>query len=382
MEIKEMSIEQLEERKAAIANEVDAPEADLDALESEVRAINEELETRKNAEAKKVEIRSAVAKGQGEVIKKIEVEEKKKMTNEEVRSSKEYVDAFANYIKSGDDTECRALLTENVSGQLPVPTVTEGRIRTAWDRTGLMDLVRRTYVRGNLRIGFELSATGAVVHTEGAAAPAEETLTFGVVNLIPKSIKKWISISDEAMDLGGQEFLDYIYDELTYRIAKEASRLLIAAIVDAPAASSATAVGVASIAGTSSDLAVARKAAANLSDEAGNITVVMNKLTHADFIEAMAGNGYRFDPFEGLNVRYDNSLPAYSAASTGDTWMIVGDFGVGAQANFPNGETITIKVNDTGRAKEDLVEFIGREYVAIGVVAPGAFVKVTKAAEG
>ena len=33
MEIKEMSIEQLEERKAAIVAELDTPEADLDALE-------------------------------------------------------------------------------------------------------------------------------------------------------------------------------------------------------------------------------------------------------------------------------------------------------------------------------------------------------------
>ena len=44
MEIKEMSIEELSERRAAIAAEIDAPEADLDALEAEARSINEEIE--------------------------------------------------------------------------------------------------------------------------------------------------------------------------------------------------------------------------------------------------------------------------------------------------------------------------------------------------
>ena len=73
MELKEMTIEELEARKAAIAEEVDNPEADLTALEEEVRAIKEELESRKAAETKKAEIRASVASGQGTVIKKIDL---------------------------------------------------------------------------------------------------------------------------------------------------------------------------------------------------------------------------------------------------------------------------------------------------------------------
>ena len=34
----------------------------------------------------------------------------------EVRNSKEYIDGYANYIKTGDDSECRALLSENGGG--------------------------------------------------------------------------------------------------------------------------------------------------------------------------------------------------------------------------------------------------------------------------
>lgn len=384
MEIKDMTTEQLEARRLEIVAELDNDNADLNALEAEARAIKDELEARKANEKKRNEVRSMVAAGAGVEVRKFEEPQgKKEKTVEEIRASREYIDAFARYIKSGDDSECRSLLTKNSSvsgnpGQVPVPTVIEGRIRTAWERNGLLDLVRRTYVRGNLQVGFELTATGAVVHAEGTAAPTEEALTFGVVNLVPQSIKKWIRISDEAIDLGGEEFLDYIYDELTYQIAKEAKRLLITAITSAPAASTASAVGVPAITGASSNLGIVAQAVANLSDEATRPVAVMNRLTHADFIAAMASNGYRFDPFDGVEVHYDNTLPAYSAASAGATWMIVGDFS-GAQMNFPNGGDIRIKYDDMTEAQADLVKLVGRMYVAIGVTGPGMFVKVTKA---
>ena len=61
MELKDMTIEQLEERKAAIASEIETDGADLDALENEVRSIKAELEARANEEAKKVELRKTVA---------------------------------------------------------------------------------------------------------------------------------------------------------------------------------------------------------------------------------------------------------------------------------------------------------------------------------
>ena len=385
MNIKEMTVDELMERRNAIGAELENADADLDALEAEVKSINEELESRKAAETKRNELRNAVAMGDGEVKEKFEKEERKTMTIEEIRSSKEYVNAFANYVKTGDDSECRSLLTTNSNvqsnpGQVPVPTIIEGRIRTAWERTGLLDLVRKTYVRGNLNVGFELSATAAAVHDEGTDAPAEEVLTLGVVSLIPQSIKKWIRISDEALDLGGEEFLFYIYDEITYQIAKEAKRLLINAIATAPATSSATAVGVPVVEGAPG-LSIIATAVANLSDEANDITVVMNRLTHAQFITAMAGANYAFDPFDGVRVVYDNTLPAYAGSLSASTvWAIVGDFGLGAQMNFPNGDEIKLKYDDLTEAQADLVKIVGRMFVAIGIVAPNAFVKITTVA--
>lgn len=371
------TIEELMERREAIKTEIEAPEADLSALEEEARAINEELEKRKAAEKERRETREAVARGEGKKIEKIESEDNK-MTLEEIRSSKEYVNAYANYIKTGEDKECRALLTELATGgYVPVPSIVEGRIRTAWSRLGLMDLVRKTYIKGVLKVGFELSATAATVHTESTSAVTEETLTLGIVTMTPKSIKKWISISDEALDLGGEEFLFYVYDELTYQIAKKAQSELIADITALTASATSTAVGVGVVAGTPS-VGVVASAIGTLSDEAANPVVVMNKATWAQFKAAQYANGYAVDPFEGLPVHFDNTLPVYATTGTaGTAWMIVGDFGQGAQANFPNGDEIGIKYDDLSLAEKDLVKLVGREYIAVGVVADHAFCKVT-----
>ena len=375
MEIYE-TIEAIEERMSAIKTELEtADEARLDELNKEVDAL----------EARKAEIRAAIeerkkdvaeiVKGNGTEIEKIE--ERKTMTIEEVRNSKEYINAFANYIKTGKDAEARALLTENVNGTLPVPTVIEGRIRTAWERSGLMELVRKTYVRGNVKVGFELSATGAVVHTEGTDAPDPETLTFGIAELKAESIKKYIEISDEAMDMGGEEFLYYVYDEITYRIAKEAQKQLLTKIAALPAAATANSVSANKVTGTPS-LGIVATAIANLSDEAANPVIVMNKLTYAAFKAAQYAAQYAVDPFENLPVHFDNSLKAFSAASAGDVWAIVGDFGTGAQANFPNGDEITLKFDQYTKAPEDLVRIIGREYIGVNAVADKAFALLVK----
>lgn len=381
IEIKEMTVEELETRKVEIGEAIEQPDANLDELETEVRAINEEIEARRQAESRKAEIRTAVAKGDGDVIETIKdtTEERKIMDVKEIRNSKEYIDAYAEYIKSGDPAECRALISENTTnGTVPVPEMVYDIVKTAWQRDGIMSRVRRAYVQGNLKVGFEISGTDAVVHTEGSGAVTEETLTLGVVNLVPASIKKWISVSDEVIDLRGEAFLNYIYDELAYRIAKKAADTLVADIVALGTVSTTTAPGVPVVTATSIAMGTIASAIANLSDEAANPVVIMNKLTWSAFKQVQYAAGFAADPFEGLEVVFNDTLKAFSAASTGDAYVIVGDLDQGALANFPNGEDITFKYDDVSLSTSDLVKIIGRQFVALGVVAPNAFVKIVK----
>ena len=385
MEIKDMKIEDIEKRMAEIEAEKEAPDANIDALTEEVRSMNErKQEIIKAAEERQANL-DAIVEGKVETeVKETFEEERKAMTNMEVRNSAEYIDAFANYIKSNDDTECRSLLTQNVgTGSVPVPELVDEIVRTAWEKDDITRLVKKTFIKGNLKIGFEYSATGATVHTEGANAPDAETLVLGVTELVPVSIKKWITTSDEAMDLTGEAFLRYIYDELTYQIAKKAADELIADILACGTVSTTSGsshlCAVPAVASTNVALGLVASAIGNLSDEAANPVVVMNKQTWAAFKAVQYAGNYAVDPFEGLPVAFSSKLKSFSAATTGEAFAIVGDFGVGAQMNFPNGQEISFKYDDLSLAEADLVKIVGREYVAHDVVAPKAFVRINKA---
>ena len=382
-EIMMLDAEQIDARSAELASEIEKAETNeaMDAIQSEMEAIEErKAQIKLEVEQRKLDM-AAVIKGQGDVIE--EVKDERKVTTMEVRNTPEYINAYAEYIKSGNDMECRKLTSENDTtpngtGTVAVPEFVYDIVKTAWEREGIMSLVRKSYLRGNLKVQFEISGSDAVIHAEGDTAVSEETLVLGIVTLVPQSIKKWISISDEVYDLRGEEFLRYIYDELTYRIAKKAADTLIAKIEACGTVSTTTCPGVPKLKETSPAVGTVAKAMALLSDEAANPVVIMNKATWGVFKAAQYAASYPIDPFEGLPVIFNNTITAASAATTGVTYAIVGDLGHGALANFPNGDGIDFKFDELSKKKEDLIEVLGREYVALGVVAPDAFVKITK----
>ena len=378
-EIMALDIEQIEARSAELTSEIEIAETNeaMDAIQEELEAIEERKSIIKlEVEQRKADM-AAVIKGQGDVVE--EVKDERKVTTMEVRNTPEYVNAYAEYIKTGKADECRALLTENVSGSVPVPEFVYDIVKTAWEKEGIMSLVRKSYLKGNLKVGFEISGGEATVHTEAAnSAVSEEDLVLGTVSLVPASIKKWISISDEVYDMRGEAFLSYIYDELAYRIAKKAADQIIAKIEACGTASTTTCVGVPKLQATSASLGTIAGAMALLSDEAANPVVMMNKQTWGTFKALQADGNYGYDQFEGLPVLFNNTIAAYSAATTGVTYAIVGDLGHGALANFPNGDGIDFKFDDMTEMTKDLIRVLGRQYVGLGIVAPNAFVKITK----
>lgn len=108
--------------------------------------------------------------------------------------TREYLHAWVEAVKTGDEREVRSLITENTTnGTIPVPSYVEGRVRTAWESDGFVSRIAKTFVKGNLTIMHETSSSPAVVHTEGGDAPQEEALVLGKVALVPATIKKWIN---------------------------------------------------------------------------------------------------------------------------------------------------------------------------------------------
>lgn len=377
-EIREMTAEQVETRLSEIEKEIDAEGADLEALNAEIDACKERRTALAQAEEERKALADKIATDREKVEIKEQREDEKVMSNVEIRNTPEYIDAYANYIKTGDDSECRALLTELASGTVAVPSLVEDIVRTAWEREGIMSRVRKSYLKGILKVGFEKSADPAYIHTEGAAADTEEALVLGTVSISPASIKKWITISDEVLDMKSEAFLRYIYDELAYQIAKKAADTLVGQIKSAGTSATSTAVGVPAVAVTTVAMDTIAKAIALLSDEATDPVIIMNKQTYPVFKAVQYGANYAADPFEGMEVIFNSTLSTFTAATTGVPYAIVGDLGRGALANYPAGDEITFKFDDLSLAEKDLVKIVGREYVGLGIVGPDCFVKITK----
>lgn len=207
MEFKDMTIEQLEERKAAIVAELDAPEADLDALEAEMKGINEEIEARKEAEAKKAEIRSAVASGAGTVIKSFEETEERenKMFGIETQ---EYRDAFMANLVGRATEEQRAILADNSAygDGLSLPV---GLDRDIWDQvtTAHPILSDVDVYRTGMAIKVTKMTPAAITKKMDSAASSEQTFTSAEVTLVGADYHTYVAISyaEAKMSQGAME---------------------------------------------------------------------------------------------------------------------------------------------------------------------------------
>lgn len=354
MDFKTMSIDELTERRAAIVAEIDSPEADLSALEEEIRAINAEMEERKAAEAKRSELRAAVADGAGVKVEKVEVP---KM---EVRKE-DLVDALAEYIKGRATTEQRTLLTTNATnGTVAVSKIVDDWIWTDWDNSPILSRVRKVYVRGNYAVGYEASASGAVKHTEGSGAIQEESLVLGTIEFIAEYYKKFIKVSDSVLALSGQAFLDYLLREFGHQLAIALENAVVAEIAASSLAAAVT---------NPIDNTAAMAGFAALSDEATNPVVICSKATYASIMNERTTAGAKIDdPFNGMEVLFNNTV----------TGMLVGDLD-GVVANFPEDEDFVFIVDDKSLAEQDLVKIVGKILAAIHLVRPNGFAVVTAA---
>lgn len=364
---------ELLERRKAIAEESNTAKGEaLDALEHELDAINAELESRKAEEAKRNEIRAAVAAGAGDVVeeKTFKEERNNKMNITELRTSADYINAFANYVKTGNDAECRALLSENVQsplvGSVPVPTFVEGIVAEALRESKIMSRVRKAYAKGNVKVGFELSAPIATAHAEGGDPQTEEALQLGIVTLVPETLKKWVSISDEALDsMSGEEYLRYIYSEISRKIIKAEEKKVVDAILAAPQTATATAPAVAKLTITTAGVGDFINARALLSSEAEDLVIIATPAQYAEYKTLALASSFAFDPFEGIEVLFSDYA----------TIPIIGDLR-GVMANYPNGDAVQFKYDDATLMTSDLVRVLGRKPVAIGVVGNKYFAKI------
>lgn len=370
MEIREMNFEELEARRAEIADEIQSADSEkLDAINAELDAI----------EARKKELKAEAeerAKAVEEVLEApapapiIEERTENKMTNKEIRSTQEYIDAYVEYAKRNYDlerigAEARTLLTENASdGTIAVPTYVEDRINTAWENDEIMRRVRRTFFKGNVKVGVEVSSDGAKNHPEGGPAINEENLVIDYVDLIGTYVKKLVKVSHSALALTGTAFLDYLYDEIEYQLIKKCADNTLNAVKDSTLCASQT------MAGQTIATADIINAEGKLGGEARDVVFITSRANASAIKAASLGAYYGYDPFDGLEV-------LYATMPTGVEGFVIDLSGV--QANFPEGGEPKFIFDEYTEAPANIVRIVGRLMMGADLVATGKAVKIVAA---
>ena len=366
MEINEMNLEQIETRKAEIESLLNDENADLDALQTEIEALEQrKAEIKVEIENRKSLIDAVIKNG----VETAKVEERKnEMSNMEVRNTKAYIDAFANYIKTGKDAECRALLTENVEGMIPVPEFVETIVAETLKESKILSRIRKSYVRGNVKVPFEYNAPIAEAHTEGGEAIQPENLQIGFVKMAPETWKKLVPLSDESIDLQtGEALVRYVYDEIARGIVKAREKAVLDAILAAPQVATAEKPSVAKTGVAKGAITDIINAEALTGAAAEDLVVLINKADHAFYKGLQMGASYAVDPFDGMEV----IKTEYA------TVPVVGDLR-GVLENFVRGnEDIQMKYDDKTEMASDLVNILGRLPSAIAVVGDKFFAKVS-----
>lgn len=217
MDIKEMTIEELTERRAAIAAELDAPEADLDALEQEAREIKAEIEARQAEEAQRAEIREAVAGGAGEELPVPEItnikEERKEMFSVD---SVEYRDAWTKKMVNRELTEEERSALSSAGAVIPTMTV-----NAVWDKlikpASLLAKVDVTQFPTYVRYPKASTNNAATSSTVGATI-TESSDVIGYVDLVPNEYVKLLTVGADIDHMAIPAIHDWIVDNLVGQI--------------------------------------------------------------------------------------------------------------------------------------------------------------------
>lgn len=364
MEIREMQMADIEQRSAEIEELLKSEDADIDALTTEVQ----ELENRKAEILAEVEQRKQEMAEALKTATEVEEmpQERTHMELKELRNTPAYIDAFAKYVRTGNDKEVRALLTDNNSGVIPVPEFVGEIVAERLKESKILSRVRHMEVGGNVKVGFEYSAPAAGKHTEGGDPIDEEALALGIVNLVPSTYKKWVAISDEALDtMSGESLLRYLYDEVARGIIKARENEVVAKILAAPQTANATHPAVAKTGAAAGAITDFINARALLSSAAEDLVIICTPAQYATYRGLQMAANYGVDPFDGLEVLFNDTATA----------PIIGDL-KGVLENLPNGDAVQFKFDDKTDMKADLVNILGRMPSAIEVVGNKFFAKV------
>lgn len=211
-----MTIEEINKRLAEIGDEINAEDADVDALSKEV----EELEAKRNALKANAEKRAIIAEkiARGAIGTVIE---KNTVADEEEKRANEFV-------KTGR-MEIRALLS---TGTIAKPTKVGGISGLAEVPTEIVDDVHSFSLTGNgtWSVGYKKSDAAAADVTDGNAIGGTAA-TFGTVDINPSEWGIYDTISNQVKKINPLDYKGAITDSSLTALREKAAEKIVNAVL-------------------------------------------------------------------------------------------------------------------------------------------------------
>jgi len=221
-----MTHEEIELRRAEIAELLKSDDADLDALEAEVRSLNEQDEAIRAAAAAAAEERAAVANGEvGTTIKETIVEENAMSERTFAVDTVEYRDAYLkNLMGKALDAEERAALT---SAGAVIPTETLNKVYDLLRENPLINELDVLHIPGYVSVPKAKTVNDANWVAMGTAATDSADVVEAVALSAYKLIKT-VEITADIQALAVPAFQDWLTRKLAEKMAAAICKAVLA----------------------------------------------------------------------------------------------------------------------------------------------------------
>lgn len=223
-------VTEIDQRLAAIRTEMDAPDADLDALNTEADNLIAERKTLLDKAEQRRQLLGKIAGGEvGREARRFPLAEPAPEQREYTYESPEYRTAWLHTLMRCDLTEVeqRAWSTATSSAGPAIPTQTANQIlEKVTQYAPLLGQITLLRVPGNVTFAVEGDEPDAAYHTENAAITATET-GLTEITLSAYEIVKLVQISKSVQKMAIDAFESWLTDMIAKKLAKQISATIL-----------------------------------------------------------------------------------------------------------------------------------------------------------
>lgn len=223
-------VTEIDQRLAAIRTEMDAPDADLDALNTEADNLIAERKTLLDKAEQRRQLLGKIGSGEvGREARRFPLAEPAPEQREYTYESPEYRTAWLHTLMRCDLTEAeqRAWSTATSSAGPAIPTQTANQIlEKVTQYAPLLGQITLLRVPGNVTFAVEGDEPDAAYHTENAAITATET-GLTEITLSAYEIVKLVQISKSVQKMAIDAFESWLTDMIAKKLAKQISATIL-----------------------------------------------------------------------------------------------------------------------------------------------------------